>query len=166
MNSPLDRSHFTAVPDVSPQRDVSNEPAGALPASLQAALLRGSRGRCPRCGSASLFPRFLKPMLRCPGCGQDWSPQRADDFPAYVAILITGHIIVTAAITLEYFADPPTWVQLALWLPLATALLVGLLQPIKGAIIAAQWWYGMHGFEAGSRQKTPARGDPHHNDNE
>jgi hypothetical protein len=24
--------------------------------------------------------------------------------------------------------------------------MIGLLQPAKGAIIALQWWFGMHGF--------------------
>jgi uncharacterized membrane protein YfcA len=28
----------------------------------------------------------------------------------------------------------------------ALALMIGLLQPAKGAIIALQWWFGMHGF--------------------
>jgi hypothetical protein len=35
------------------------------------------------------------------------------------------------------------WIQLVLWLPLA----LGLLQPIKGAVITVQWHLGMHGFE-------------------
>lgn len=116
--------------------------------------------RCPACGSTRLFSKFLKPVPACPACLQDWSAQRADDFPAYVAILLTGHIIVPAVIILEQFIDPPMWVHLILWLPLATALMIGLLQPIKGAIIAIQWWLGMHGFEPGSHalRESPHKG--------
>ena len=36
---------------------------------------------------------------------------------------------------------------MAIILPLATAMMIGLLQPAKGAIIALQWWFGMHGFK-------------------
>ena len=32
-------------------------------------------------------------------------------------------------------------------LPMTLVLSIGLLQPAKGAIIALQWWLGMHGFE-------------------
>src|SRR3546814_3506155 len=39
-----------------------------LPASGWAAILRGLRGHCPRCGEARLFMRFLKPIPRCPQC--------------------------------------------------------------------------------------------------
>jgi uncharacterized protein (DUF983 family) len=34
----------------------------------------------------------------------------------------------------------------AVVIPGACALLIGLLQPAKGAVIAVQWWNGMHGF--------------------
>jgi uncharacterized protein (DUF983 family) len=36
---------------------------------------------------------------------------------------------------------------LALWLPPTLILTLGLLQPVKGAIVALQWHMGMHGFE-------------------
>lgn len=36
---------------------------------------------------------------------------------------------------------------LAIVLPLAIALMIGLLQPAKGGIISLQWWLGMHGFK-------------------
>ena len=35
----------------------------------------------------------------------------------------------------------------AIIFPLMIVLMIGLLQPAKGAIIALQWWFGMHGFE-------------------
>ena len=33
-----------------------------LPASLTAAIVRGAKGNCPRCGEARLFRAFLKPI--------------------------------------------------------------------------------------------------------
>jgi uncharacterized protein (DUF983 family) len=108
--------------------------------------MRGARCCCPRCKDATLFRRFLKPRARCPSCGQDWSHQQADDFPAYVSILVTGHLMAPLIITLVRDAELSVPALLAIVLPLATALMIGLLQPAKGAIIALQWWFGMHGF--------------------
>jgi len=118
----------------------------ALPATGWAAILRGGRGRCPRCGEARLFMRFLKPIPHCPHCGQDWSHQQADDFPAYVSIFVTGHLMAPLIIALTRDADLSVSALMALLLPLALALMIGLLQPAKGVIIALQWWFGMHGF--------------------
>ena len=111
------------------------------------AMLRGARGDCPACGHAPLFPRFLKPTLLCPACRQDLSPQRADDFPAYVAILVTGHVLAPLIIALVTHTDLSVGAMMTLVSLLALVLMIGLLQPAKGAIIAVQWWFGMHGFE-------------------
>ena len=43
-------------------------PDPVLPQTLRTALLRGIRGRCPRCGEAKLFGKFLKPIAICPRC--------------------------------------------------------------------------------------------------
>jgi uncharacterized protein (DUF983 family) len=37
-------------------------------------------------------------------------------------------------------------VHVALWLPLILGLALGLLQPVKGAIVGLQWAQYMHGF--------------------
>jgi len=118
----------------------------ALPASGREVLLRGLRGRCPRCGEAKLFLRFLKPIPHCPHCGQDWTHQQADDFPAYVSIFVTGHLMAPLIIALVRDTQLSVAMLLAMILPLAAGLMIGMLQPAKGAIIALQWWFGMHGF--------------------
>ncbi|AMG73005.1 uncharacterized protein (DUF983 family) [Hephaestia caeni] len=117
-----------------------------LPVTGWAAILRGLRGRCPRCGEARLFMRFLKPIPHCPQCGQDWTHQQADDFPAYVSIFVTGHLMAPLIIAVTSRAEMSVPMLMAILLPLALLLMVGLLQPAKGAIIALQWWFGMHGF--------------------
>ena len=55
---------------------------------------RGLRGRCPRCGEGKLFRAFLKVDNNCSVCGLDYTPHRADDLPAYLVIVIVGHIMV------------------------------------------------------------------------
>ncbi len=118
-----------------------------LPASGWEAILRGLRGQCPRCGGARLFLRFLKLVAQCPHCGQDWTHQRADDFPAYVSILVTGHVMAPLIIALTKGTELPVSALMAIILPLAIVLIIGLLQPAKGGIISLQWWLGMHGFK-------------------
>jgi uncharacterized protein (DUF983 family) len=111
------------------------------------ALRRGFRGRCPNCGEGRLFRAFLKVADSCPHCREELHHQRADDAPAYFVILIVGHLVVPLALAVETHVTPPYWVHAALWLPLTLALAIGLLQPIKGAIVGWQWAHRMHGFD-------------------
>ena len=82
----------------------------------------------------------------------DWTPQRADDFPAYISILLTGHLLAPIIVALVVTWDiGPGWLA-AIILPLAAGLMLGLLQPAKGAVIALQWWHGLNGFK---RERLP-----------
>lgn len=108
--------------------------------------MRGALGKCPRCGQARLFPKWLKSVDSCPDCGQDWTHQRADDFPAYIAILVTGHLIAPLIIALSLDFDLGPLAMTAILIPLALVMMLGMLQPAKGGVIAAQWWNGLNGF--------------------
>jgi uncharacterized protein (DUF983 family) len=111
------------------------------------AMARGFRGRCPHCGQGRLFRAFLKVADHCDVCGEALHHHRADDAPAYFVILIVGHIVVPLALAVEVAFEPPYLVHLALWVPLTVGLALGLLQPIKGAIVGWQWAHYMHGFD-------------------
>lgn len=111
------------------------------------ALKRGFRGRCPRCGEGKLFRAFLKVDNACSVCGQDFTPHRADDLPAYLVIVIVGHIIVPLALWIETDYSPPVALQLAIYLPLTVVASLALLQPVKGAVVGVQWALRMHGFD-------------------
>jgi uncharacterized protein (DUF983 family) len=111
------------------------------------ALKRGFRGRCPRCGEGKLFRAFLKVGDTCSACGLDFTPHRADDLPAYLVIIIVGHIVVPAALMIETELSPPVWLQLSIYLPLTLVLSLLLLQPVKGAVVGLQWALRMHGFD-------------------
>lgn len=133
-----------------------------LPLSLSAAILRGIRCQCPRCGEAKLFRAFLKPVSHCPACHQDWTHQRADDFPPYISIFITGHLMAGPIIWFGAESPLPLWAALAICLTLSAVLMIALLQPAKGATIALQWWHGMHGFEPSGHEEVnaPAKPEP------
>ena len=117
------------------------------PRDLPQAMLRGFRCRCPACGEGKLFRAFLKVDDTCPACGEELHHHRADDFPAYLVIVIVGHIVVPLVLAVETHIAPSYWIHLALWLPLTLGLSLSLLQPVKGTVVALQWFLGMHGFE-------------------
>ncbi|QUL37721.1 DUF983 domain-containing protein [Erythrobacter sp. JK5] len=122
-------------------------PAAAdLPGSLRAALLRGLRARCPRCGAAPLFRKWLKPVERCAHCDHDWSVQQADDFPAYIGIFVVGHLLAPVVIAMIGAFGLSAWLTLAIILPVAVVLLMAMLQPTKGGVIAFLWWHGIGAF--------------------
>lgn len=118
-------------------------PVPARPADARdrwrSAMRRGIRGACPACGKGRLFTGYAQLNSTCSRCGTPFTPHRADDAPPYFTILILGHIIVPSMLLLEVLAHPPTWVQLALWLPLTLVLALVLLPRVKGAVIGLQW---------------------------
>lgn len=116
--------------------------------SLAKAMWRGFRGKCPNCGEGHMFGRFLKVADGCDHCGEELVHQRADDFPAYLVMVVVGHLVVPAILAVETAYAPPVWLQLAVWLPVSLFASLALLQPTKGAIVGLQWQIGMHGFEA------------------
>jgi uncharacterized protein (DUF983 family) len=111
------------------------------------AMKRGFRGRCPRCGEGKLFRAFLKVADHCSVCGLDFTPHRADDLPAYLVIVIVGHIVVPTALLIETNYSPPVALQLAIYLPVTLVASLLLLQPVKGAVVGIQWALRMHGFD-------------------
>ena len=127
-----------------------------LPAGAGAALWRGFRGRCPACGEGRLFRAFLKVADECPHCGEEMHHHRADDFPAYLVIVIVGHLLVPIVLAVETEIAPPIWVGMTLWPLTALIMCLGLLQPIKGAVVAIQWYGGMHGFEEAKKARALA----------
>lgn len=116
--------------------------------SLAKAMWRGFRSKCPNCGEGHMFGRFLKVADACDHCGEELIHQRADDFPAYLVMVVVGHLVVPAILAVETAYAPPVWLQLAVWLPVTLFASLALLQPTKGAIVGLQWQIGMHGFEA------------------
>lgn len=127
-------------PDFAPDRPLGQD--GLRPGTLLVAIWRGVRGRCPACGCGKLFRAFLKPVPACAACSEDWLAQASDDFPPYVVILLLGHVIAPGMIALETLVHPPLWVHLIIWMPLAVILAISLIQPVKGGVMALQWWHG------------------------
>ena len=121
------------------------------------AMFRGLRGRCPNCGDGRMFRAYLKVAESCPACAEELHHHRADDFPAYVVLTILGHVLIPTVVAVELAYSPPYLLQLAVWLPTALILVLGLLQPVKGAIVGLHWSLGLHGFETAKDARETTR---------
>lgn len=109
-------------------------------------MMRGFRRRCPNCGDGVIFDSYLKVSDHCPVCSEDFHHHRADDGPAYLTILIVGHLMAPLLhVAFTHFRPDP--------LVLATVFTIGcvalslyLLPRLKGLIVGIQWARRMHGF--------------------
>lgn len=113
---------------------------------LRPALWRGWRRRCPCCGAGPMMRGYLKVRDTCPVCHQDLSPQRADDGPAYLTILVVGHILAPILHMTYVALRPDPFILATVFSVAAVAMSLYLLPRFKGAIVAFQWSRRLHGF--------------------
>ena len=110
----------------------------------------GARGRCPRCGQGHIFTGFLKVRDECEVCGLDYSYADPADGPAIFVQLFACVPGVLFALLFEVYASPPLWLHLTLSLPIVLAFTVLPLRPIKGWLVASQFY-----FKAGEGKLRP-----------
>jgi uncharacterized protein (DUF983 family) len=112
-----------------------------------APFIAGALGRCPNCGDGPLFSGFLRVAQRCAKCGFDLTRADSGDGPAVFVIFIAGFIAAFGVLFTEIAYRPPLWVEAVIWLPVAVAICLALLRPLKGLMIAAQ--FANHASQAG-----------------
>lgn len=89
---------------------------------------------------------YLTVRDACPVCGEELHHHRADDGPAYLTILIVGHLLAPLLL-IVYTKFRPEPLVLAVGFTIGTvALSLYLLPRLKGALVALQWANRMHGF--------------------
>ncbi len=115
----------------------------------------GLSGRCPSCGRGKLFAGYLTLAERCSACGADFSSADTGDGPAVFVILIVGALVVPAMLIVEVAFQPPYWLHLLLWVPLALALCLGLLRLAKGVLFCLQWRTSAHEGRASPNSDAP-----------
>lgn len=113
---------------------------------VKRALARGWGRRCPNCGQGKVLYKYLKVVDSCPSCNEDLSHQRTDDGPAYVTVLVVGHIMGFALHFIWSTFRPEPMVMFLTFAAIATVTSLYLLPRIKGAFIGLQWAKRMHGF--------------------
>jgi len=112
-------------------------PAGARP--LWLGVRRGLMHRCPNCGEGRLYRSYLKIDEFCEACGHALGEYRADDGPAYLTILLIGHLIVAPLLLFPFIWQWPAQYVLPMTL-IPVALLILLVLPrIKGAFVGVLW---------------------------
>ena len=97
--------------------------------------------RCPKCGKGKLFKGFLNFENKCGVCELDYDMFDAGDGPAVFIILILGFIVVGLALVVEVKYQPPLWVHALFWGPMIIGGSIGMLRPMKGLMIAMQYFY-------------------------
>lgn len=110
------------------------------------AVARGWRKKCPNCGSGPLLRSYLKVNDTCPNCHQELHHHRADDGPAYLTILIVGHLLAPFLHVIFVTYRPEPMVMFTIFSVGCVALSLYLLPRLKGIVVAIQWSRRMHGF--------------------
>ncbi|WP_135448825.1 MULTISPECIES: DUF983 domain-containing protein [Tabrizicola] len=113
---------------------------------VRTALLRGWRRRCPKCGAGPMLRGYLTVRDTCPVCGEALHHHRADDGPAYLTILIVGHLMAPLLMVVFTTWRPEPLTLAAIFTVGTVALSLYLLPRLKGAMVALQWAKRMHGF--------------------
>lgn len=89
---------------------------------------------------------YLKVRDTCPVCSEELSHHRADDGPAYLTILIVGHLMAPLLLFSFTHWRPEPLVLASVFSVGTVGLSLFLLPRLKGALVALQWAKRMHGF--------------------
>ena len=128
------------------QTETPLEPIAA-PRATRPALWNGWRCRCPRCGEGKALHSYLKVNDSCSHCDLELSKARADDGPAYLTILIVGHLMAPLLHVVYFTWQPAPMVTFSVFGIGCLVSSLYLLPRMKGIVIAYQWARGMHGFD-------------------
>ena len=115
---------------------------------LKSAVFKGWRRKCPQCGNGPLLKGYLKVRDTCSVCRQDFRPQRADDGPAYLTILIVDHLMAPLLHVVFVNWRPEPLIMFTIFAVGCVALSLYLLPRLKGVVVAFQWARRMGGFGA------------------
>jgi uncharacterized protein (DUF983 family) len=113
---------------------------------LWPALSKGWRRKCPHCGSGPLLNSYLKVNDTCTVCREELHHHRADDGPAYLTILIVGHLMAPLLLLVFETFRPDPLILFTIFAVGCVGLSLYLLPRLKGAIVGFQWARHMHGF--------------------
>ena len=113
---------------------------------LKTALKDGWHGKCPNCHQGRIFRGYLSVNSECAVCGEELHHHRADDGPAYLTILVAGHLIAPFLHLAFVTFRPDPLVLGVVFSLIFVAMALYLLPRLKGGFIALQWAKRMHGF--------------------
>ena len=112
---------------------------------LRPAMMRGWRRKCPCCGTGPMMGGYLKVRDHCTVCGEELSHHRADDGPAYLTILLVGHLMAPMMHVVFVRFRPEPLIMFTIFTVGCVGLSLYLLPRLKGMVIGFQWARYMHG---------------------
>lgn len=101
----------------------------------------GLVGKCPRCGRGPLFSGFLALADHCEVCGLNYDFADPADGPAFFVITFACVPVVAFAVWMEVAVGAPYWLNALLTFPLLLAFCVLPLRPLKGLMVATQYYH-------------------------
>lgn len=123
-------------------------PMAEIAHPLVRSVLRGLKGACPACGQGAMFWKYLKVCGHCDRCGHDLARYPADDGPAYLTILLVGHLIVAPLLFFPIVWEaPPAFTLPIVMAPLALLTLL-ILPRVKGGWIGLMYALGAKDTDA------------------
>lgn len=99
------------------------------------AFSRGLSGRCPNCGEGKIFRAYLKVNDECPACAHDLDQYPSDDGPAYLTILLVGHLVVAPMLLFPIIWESSPWIVAPVTLAFLAAVSLITLPFAKGGFI-------------------------------
>jgi uncharacterized protein (DUF983 family) len=102
-------------------------------------LLAGIKRQCPQCYQSPLLKGYLKPYAYCASCQLDFSSIRSDDAPAWLTLVIIGHLLACILAFLP-FISWPDWITLLVLMTISIVTTLILLPISKGVCMAMIWW--------------------------
>jgi uncharacterized protein (DUF983 family) len=115
---------------------------------LVPAVLHGLKGQCPACGRGRLFWKYLKVESRCEACDLDLARYPADDGPAYVTILLTGHLLVAPLMLFPIIWRSNPVYSLPIILSALAVFTLAVLPRVKGGWIGLMYALGVTDLDA------------------
>ncbi len=112
------------------------------PQSKRSAMWRGAKMRCPNCDKAPLFRAYLKPVEKCANCKENWGDVRADDGPAWLTILIVGHLLAPIFHPIAFNPNLSPWTAGLILAAVGALLSLIVLPRAKGAMMGLIWKTG------------------------
>jgi len=94
--------------------------------------------RCPRCGRGSLFQGLLTVRPACNACGLNFRACDTGDGVASGLILGLGAALVGMVFWIDRFY-PSAWVYAVLWPAATVPFAIGMMRPLKAALIAQNY---------------------------
>jgi uncharacterized protein (DUF983 family) len=115
---------------------------------LKPSVVRGLKHRCPACGDGQLYGRYLKVQPVCEACGHELALYPADDGPAYLTIVLVGHLVIAPLLLFPIVWESSAWVSIPVLLASLSAIALTVLPRVKGGWIGLMYALGATSKEA------------------